>query len=52
MKRPNRYPYTRSQWEEIKICFNVSHRVMPYVLLENKITGEWKDIDEVNNDRD
>jgi len=48
MKRPNKYPYTRSQWEEIKICFNFSDRVMPYILLENTITGEWKDIDEVN----
>ncbi|MFS8986318.1 hypothetical protein QM967_03275 [Streptococcus gordonii] len=51
MKRPNKYPYTKSQWEEIKICFNFSDRVMPYILLENTITGEWKDIDEVNHDR-
>lgn len=44
MKRPNRYPYTRSQWvEEIvdhytyknDICYT-SH------ILENRLTGETK----------
>lgn len=27
MKRPNKYPYTRSQWEEMKIDFNYSDKI-------------------------
>lgn len=48
MKRPNKYPYTRSQWEEMKIDFNYSDKPISYIYLENTFTGEWKDINEVN----
>ena len=42
MKRPNKYPYTRSQWEEIKIYFNYSDKPLPYVYLENTLTRIFK----------
>jgi len=42
MTRPNRYPYTRSQWEETtKAVYsynNVEYELFRY--LENKFTGE------------
>lgn len=42
MKRPNRYPYTRSQWEETTTAV-YSYNNREYELLrglENKFTGE------------
>lgn len=42
MSRPNRYPYTRSQWEETTTAV-YSYGDEEYVmfrLLENKFTGE------------
>lgn len=50
MKRTNKYPYTKNQWEEMKIDFNYSDKPLSYVYLENTFTDEWKDIDEVKND--
>lgn len=50
MKRPNRYPYTRSQWKEMKINFNYLDKPITYIYSENTITGKLKDIDEVNHD--
>ena len=43
MKRPNRYPYTRSRWEEetTLVCFGDDD----YLKLEvkrNRVTGETK----------
>ena len=42
MKRPNKYPYTRSQCEEIKIDFNYSDKPLSYVYLENTLTRIFK----------
>nr|DAE89290.1 MAG TPA: hypothetical protein [Bacteriophage sp.] len=42
MKRPNRYPYTRSQWEEVTlVCFdgNISLKLREK---RNRITREVK----------
>ena len=42
MSRPNRYPYTRSQWEETPTAV-YSYESGEYVMfrgLENKFTGE------------
>ena len=42
MKRPNKYPYTRSKLEEIKIYFNYSDKSIPYVYLEDTLTRIFK----------
>lgn len=40
MKRPNRYPYTRSQWEEITlVCFGDDDR-LELKTKRNRVTGE------------
>ena len=42
MKRPNRYPYTKTQWEETTTAV-YSYDSEEYVMfrgLENKFTGE------------
>lgn len=43
MKRPNRYPYTRSQWEEeiTLVCFGNDSRLKLKVE-RNRITSEVK----------
>ena len=43
MKRPNRYPYTRSQWEEeiTLVCFNDNISLKSRVE-RNRITREVK----------
>ena len=41
MKRPNRYPYTRSQWgEEITVLHTSDNGCFKFRVLENQITGE------------
>lgn len=41
MKRPNRYPYTRSQWvEEITVLHTSNNDCFKLRVLENQITGE------------
>lgn len=42
MKRPNRYPYTRSQWEETTTAVYLygGEEYVTFRLLENKFTGE------------
>lgn len=43
MKRPNRYPYTKSQWEEetTLVCFgDDSH--LELKVKRNQVTGETK----------
>lgn len=41
MKRPNRYPYTRSQWfEEITVLHTSDNGCFKLRVLENQITGE------------
>nr|DAR68758.1 MAG TPA: HmuY protein [Caudoviricetes sp.] len=43
MKRPSRYPYTRSQWtEEIAIVRTGDNRCFKLRVLENQVTGERK----------
>ena len=43
MKRPNRYPYTRSQWEEeiTLVCFGDDGR-LELKTQRNRMTGETK----------
>ena len=36
MKRPNRYPYTKNQWEEEAVDYFTSH------ILKNRLTREIK----------
>ena len=45
MKRPNRYPYTRSQWvEETADYYTYASDicVTSYILKKNRLTGEIK----------
>lgn len=43
MTRPNRYPYTRSQWaEEITIVSTSDNGCFKIRILENQVTGERK----------
>lgn len=45
MTRPNRYPYTRSQWtEEDYVSYTNMHgeRIALKIILKNRITGETK----------
>lgn len=43
MKRPNRYPYTRSQWEEetTLVCFSDDSR-LELKAKRNRVTGETR----------
>ena len=43
MKRPNRYPYTRSQWEEetTLVCLGNDDR-LELKAKRNRVTGEMK----------
>lgn len=44
MKRPNRYPYTKSQWDE-EDCVtytNIYGERIALKILKNRITGETK----------
>lgn len=44
MKRPNRYPYTRSQWgEEITIVHMGDNRTFKLRVERNEITGETRE---------
>lgn len=45
MKRPNRYPYTRSQWVEETVDRYTYKNDIRYTshILENRLTGEIKD---------
>lgn len=45
MKRPNRYPYSKSQWEELTMTIHSSNGEMSYKVYENSLTGEerWDD---------
>lgn len=42
MKRPNRYPYTRSQWEEEKtaVFFRRGDTILKLRVKRNRITSE------------
>ena len=41
IKRPNRYPYTRSQWiEETAVIHTSDNGCFKLRVLENQITGE------------
>lgn len=43
MKRPNRYPYTRSQWgEEITIAHMSDDRTFKIRVERNEVTGETR----------
>nr|DAP06308.1 MAG TPA: hypothetical protein [Caudoviricetes sp.] len=43
MKRPSRYPYTRSQWtEEITIVSTGDNGCFKLRVLENQVVGERK----------
>lgn len=43
MNRPNRYPYTRSQWgEEITIVHTDDDRTFKLRVERNQVTGESK----------
>lgn len=43
MKRPNRYPYTRSQWgEEITIAHMSDNRIFKLRVERNEVTGETR----------
>ena len=43
MTRPNRYPYTRSQWEEVITLIHVSNNTRFKLRAErNRITNEVK----------
>ena len=43
MTRPNRYPYTRSQWgEEITITHMGDNRTFKLIVERNEITGETR----------
>jgi len=42
MKRPNRYPYTRSQWEKMTMTIHSSNGEMTFISYENRLTGEEK----------
>lgn len=40
MKRPNRYPYTKNQWEEEMIIhYTVDNECLKMVATSNRITG-------------
>lgn len=43
MKRPNRYPYTKNQWEEetTLVCFGDDSR-LELKTKRNRVTGETK----------
>jgi hypothetical protein len=43
MKRPNRYPYTRSQWEKITLIIPSSNGEMAFTFYENRLTGEERE---------
>ena len=44
MTRPNRYPYTRSQWgEEITIAHMSDNRIFKLRVERNEITGETRE---------
>nr|DAX94824.1 MAG TPA: hypothetical protein [Caudoviricetes sp.] len=44
MKRPNRYPYTRSQWvEEITIAHMSDDTTFKFRVERNEITGETRE---------
>lgn len=44
MKRPERYPYTRSQWVEETVDFHTYENNLHYTryILANRLTGEIK----------
>ncbi len=44
MKRPNRYPYTRSQWEEEKVDYFTYEDGIYFTshVLKSRLTGEIK----------
>lgn len=43
MKRPNRYPYTKNQWEEetTLVCFGDDSR-LEFKTKRNRLTGETR----------
>lgn len=45
MTRPNRYPYTRSQWKEETVTYytNTDEIYFTSHFFKNKLTGEIKD---------
>lgn len=45
MKRPNRYPYSKSQWIETTVDYFTydSDTCFSQHILENRLTGEIKD---------
>ena len=44
MKRPNRYPYSKSQWEEETVNYytNTDDLCFTSHILKNRLTGEIK----------
>lgn len=44
MKRPNKYPYTRSQWEEETVDYYVNTDELCFTshISKNRLTGEIK----------
>ena len=44
MKRPNRYPYTRSQWKEETVTYYINTDEIYFTshFFKNKLTGEIK----------
>ena len=44
MERPNRYPYTRSQWEEETVNYYVNTDELYFTspISKNRLTGEIK----------
>ena len=41
MTRPNRYPYTRSQWEETTLMHCLDNTCFKFKAKRNKLTGEY-----------
>lgn len=44
MKRPNRYPYTKSQWGEKTVTYYINTDEIYFIshISKNKLTGEIK----------
>ncbi|MFS9232781.1 hypothetical protein QM459_03440 [Streptococcus parasanguinis] len=42
MTRPNRYPYTKSQWEEVATDVCLGDEKIRFTNFKNRLTGETK----------
>lgn len=45
MTRPNRYPYTKNQWEEVTTDVYLGDEKIRFTNFKNRLTGERKNME-------